>query len=89
MDSRSKNGTRNIVAGLLNRLVLIALPFIARTVIIYILGSSYLGLNSLFSSILMVLNLSELGIGSALVYSMYKPVAGNDKVKLCALLAVL
>ena len=88
MDSRSKNGTRNIVAGLLNRLVLIALPFIARTVIIYILGSSYLGLNSLFSSILMVLNLSELGIGSALVYSMYKPVAGNDKVKLCALLAV-
>ena len=33
MDSRSKNGTRNIVAGLLNRLVLIALPFIARTVI--------------------------------------------------------
>lgn len=75
MDSRLNNSTRNIFAGLINKVLLILFPFISRTAIIYALGSEYLGLNSLFSSILMVLNLSELGISSALVYSMYKPIA--------------
>lgn len=86
MDSRSKNGARNAVAGMTNRLMLMILPFISRTVIIYTLGSQYLGLSSLFTSILTVLNLSELGFGSALVYSMYKPVAANDMAKICAYL---
>ena len=81
MDSRIKNGIRNIFAGFINKIVLIFLPFVTRTVIVYVLGS-------LFSSILMVLNLSELGIGSALVYSMYKPVAEKDMLKIKALLAV-
>ena len=88
MDSRIKNGIRNIFAGFINKIVLIFLPFVTRTVIVYVLGSEYLGLGSLFSSILMVLNLSELGIGSALVYSMYKPVAEKDMLKIKALLAV-
>ena len=86
MDSRSKNGARNAVAGMANRSMLMILPFISRTVIIYTLGSQYLGLSSLFTSILTVLNLSELGFGSALVYSMYKPVSSNDKAKICAYL---
>ena len=88
MDSRSKNGMRNVIAGMANKVIMIILPFVTRTAIVYILGSQYLGLNSLFSSILMVLNLSELGIGSALVYSMYKPVAENDYSKIKALLLV-
>lgn len=88
MESRIKNGIRNIFAGIINKIILVILPFITRTVIVYVLGSQYLGLSSLFSSILMVLNLSELGIGSALVYSMYKPVADNDKPKIRALLAI-
>ena len=46
----------------------------------------YLGLNSLFSSILQVLNLAELGIGSAMVYSMYKPIAEDDNITICALM---
>ena len=88
MESRSKNGMRNVIAGMANKVIMIILPFVTRTAIVYILGSQYLGLNSLFSSILMVLNLSELGIGSALVYSMYKPVAENDYSKIKALLLV-
>ena len=87
-DTEIKNGIRNIFAGFINKIVLIFLPFVTRTVIVYVLGSEYLGLGSLFSSILMVLNLSELGIGSALVYSMYKPVAEKDMLKIKALLAV-
>ena len=88
MDSRSKNGKRNIIAGVLNKILQISLPFATRTVLIYSLGSNFLGLSSLFTSILMVLNLSELGFGSALIYSMYKPVAENDCDKLRALLSV-
>lgn len=84
MESRSKNGARNVAAGFVNRLMLMILPFISRTVIIYTLGSEYLGLGSLFTSILTVLNLTELGFGSALVYSMYKPVAENDKASISA-----
>lgn len=83
---KKKNAKRNIVWGFANKCVLIILPFINRTLMIYQLGEEYVGLNSLFSSVLSVLNLAELGIGSALVYSMYKPIATNDTDKICALM---
>lgn len=86
MDSRTLNSIRNIVASVINRIALIVLPFITRTLIVKVLGEQYLGLNSLFVSILSVLNLAELGFGSALVYSMYKPVAEGDDVKVGVLL---
>lgn len=62
------------------------LPFVTRTVMIKALGAEYLGLSSLFTSILSVLSISELGFGSAIVFSMYKPIAEDDKSTLCALL---
>ena len=55
---------------------------------IHYLGVEYLGLNSLFTSILQVLNLAELGIGSSMVFAMYKPIAVDDRHTLCALLAL-
>ncbi|UKI56602.1 MAG: hypothetical protein L6V90_05600 [Treponema succinifaciens] len=61
-------------------------PFLIRTVLIKKIGIEYAGLNSLFSSILQVLNLTELGFASAVVYSMYKPIAEDDKDTICALL---
>lgn len=86
MESRTKNSVRNIIFGSINRVVTIFLPFIVRTIMIQVLGTEYLGLNSLFTSILQVLNLAELGIGNTLVYSMYKPIAENDTQKVCKLL---
>ena len=83
---RSRNALRNIEFGLFERIVLLFGPFIVRTVFIYTLGSEYLGLNSLFSSILTILNVSELGIGTALVYSMYQAIAKDDNPGLNALL---
>lgn len=83
---QSKNAKRNIYSGLLSRAVSLVLPFLLRTVMIYYLGSEYLGLNSLFTSILQVLNLSELGFSHAVVYSMYKPIAENNETAICALL---
>ena len=61
-------------------------PFLNRTLFLWLLGSEYLGLNGLFASILGVLMLAELGFGTAVVCSMYKPVANDDRELLCAYL---
>lgn len=79
--------SRNLVWGVFSKCVALLFPFITRTVMIYTMGLPYLGLSGLFSSVLMILNLAELGIGSALVFSMYKPMADRDDGKICALLA--
>lgn len=84
--NRTRNTKRNIVFGMINRIFTLLFPFIIRTVLIRHLGLEYAGLNSLFTSILQVLSLSELGFSSAVVYSMYKPIAENDKGTVCALL---
>ena len=81
-----RNAKRNITIGLVNRMFLLILPFITKMVINQQLGVQYLGLNSLFSSILSVLSLSELGLSSALVYHMYKPIAEDNHERLSALL---
>lgn len=83
---RSKNAFRNISFGITNKVVTIILPFIVRTIFIRTLGAEYLGLNSLFSSILTVLNLTELGFSSAIVFSMYKPIAEDNDQSINALL---
>ncbi len=85
---RTQNATRNIIWGIIEKIVTILMPFICRTVFIKVLGAEYLGLNSLFSSILQVLSISELGIGTAIVFSMYRPIAEDDEDFLCALLNV-
>lgn len=83
---RTKNATRNIIFGVILKLYNIVIPFFMRTAMLYLLGVNYLGLNSLFASILQVLNLAELGVGSAMVYSMYKPIVDDDRKKICALM---
>jgi len=83
---RTRNATRNIFFGIVLKLYQILVPFLMRTAMIYFLGIQYLGLNSLFTSILQVLNLAELGVGSAMVYSMYKPIAEDDERTICALM---
>lgn len=85
---RTGNATRNIVWGIIEKIAAVILPFITRTVMIKVLGAEYLGLNSLFTSILQVLSISELGIGTAIVFSMYKPIAEDDTDLLCGLLNV-
>ena len=86
MATRTQNARRNIITSVINKLVIMLTNFIMRTVLIHYLGEVYLGLDSLFVSILQILSLSELGISSAMVYSMYKPLAENDTPAGCALL---
>ena len=83
---RTKNTVRNILFGWANKIITTVMPFVTRTIILYFLGADYLGLGSLFSSILSFLSLAELGFSNAMVYSMYKPIAENDGGTICALL---
>lgn len=85
---RTENSVRNIRWGVVQKIVHSLGPFIVRTVLIYAMGAEYAGLNSLFTSILSILSLTELGFSQAIVYSMYKPIAENDKDKICALLKI-
>lgn len=82
---RKKNAFRNIIWGVINRIITIFLPFFLRTLLIKKLGVEYLGLNSLFASILQVLNITELGFSNAIVYCLYKPVSENNISEINAL----
>ncbi len=81
--TRTQNIKKNLIFNIIKYVTSILLQFILRTILIYYMGAEYLGLNGLFSNIFSFLNLAELGIGTAIVFSMYKPIAENDieKVK--------
>lgn len=81
---RTKRFFRNLVTGVLGKFLTVLLHFITRTVFIYTLGKEYLGINSLFSNVLSVLSITELGIGVAIVFNMYKPIADKDEKKICS-----
>ena len=79
---RTKYSLINIVAGVGGHLLNMVLSFISRMVFIRYLAAAYLGVNGLFSDILGMLNLAELGIGSAMIFSMYKPAAEDNREEL-------
>ena len=85
---RINNTARNMRASTFFRLINLAFPFFINSIIIKTLGVEYLGLNMLFASILQVLSLTELGFGTAMVFSMYEPIAKGDIKKVSALLAL-
>ncbi len=87
-----KNRTRkqyvslNILSGSVSHVISMLLQLIGRTIFINTLGVEYLGINSMFYNILMLLSLADLGFGSAIVYTMYKPLAENDTDAIVALM---
>lgn len=86
--SRTKNSAINITASIVGQLFGVAISFVTRIFFIRALGSEYLGLNGLFTNILTVLSLAELGVGSAITYSLYEPLAKKDQKK-CLMLMQL
>lgn len=85
---RAENALKGAFWGTILKIYQIIMPFIIRSVIIYYLGIEYVGLNSLFTSLLSVLNLAELGVGSTMVFSMYTPIANDDSEKLGKLISL-
>lgn len=82
---RAQYAFNNIIWGVIEKIVAIIGPFIIRSLMINKMGGEYVGLSSLFTSVLQVLNLAELGIGSAIVFSMYQPIAEGNIKEICAL----
>ena len=86
-NSRTKNTLISASTGLLGYLVTYLVAFVYRTVFIHSLGKVYLGVEGLFSNILALLSLAELGISTAISFSLYKPLAENDKETIKSLMA--
>jgi len=84
---RTKKSIRNVSIMLLTQFITLALAFANRTVLIKTLGAEYLGLNGLFLNVLNALSLAEMGIGTAIAYALYKPIAENDTEQIKSILA--
>lgn len=84
--SRTRNVAVNIAVSLLTQALMLILNFVLRTIFIRTLGVDYLGVNGLFSNVLHILSFAELGIGNAIIFNLYKPLADGDKERLCSLM---
>lgn len=80
---RFKNSIRNLAASFLSQILIMALTFVCRTIFVKLLATEYLGMSGLFTNILSILALSELGIGNAIIVHLYKPIAEHDEITIC------
>ena len=85
-DSRTKNVVRNSIFALITQVINLIISFVVRTIFINTLGTEYLGVNGLFTNILTILSFAELGIGNAIIFSMYKPAAEGNREEIKSLM---
>ena len=83
---RTTNAFKNMISTLSSHFTSMLLGFISQAIFVRILGTEYLGVNGLFSNIISMLGVVELGIGSAIIYNLYKPIAQEDKEKIKTLM---
>lgn len=83
---RSINSIKNAIAAMVMSIATILVGFISQRVFVQTLGTEYLGINGLFTNILSMLSVVELGLGSAIIYHLYKPIAENDIEKIKSLM---
>ena len=83
---RTKKSAINMITAFICQFIVILLGFISRRVMIDSVGVEYLGINGLMNNILTILSLAESGIGVAIIYSLYKPLAENDVQKIKGLM---
>lgn len=86
--SRTEYSLLNILTGLGGYVINTILGFVCRMVFVRCLSDSYLGINGLMTNFLSMLSLAELGIGSAIIYALYKPIAKNDEEKVASLMRI-
>ena len=85
--NRTQYAAKNAFWGTAGKIISLLFAFLTRTAFIYILGNTYLGVNGLYSEILSLLSIAELGFGSAVTFAMYKPVASDDTEMIVKLLS--
>lgn len=76
----------NVAATVATNFIILITAFVVQKVLVYTMGTDYNGLNGLFGSIISMMSLADLGIGTAIIYHMYRPVAENDKERINSLL---
>ena len=84
--SRVRNSLLNFTSSIGGQLLTILMQFVIRTVFIHTLGKEYLGIGGLFKNILSMLSLAEMGVGSAIVFKLYEPIASNDMDRISILM---
>ena len=84
--SRTEYSVLNIGVGLAGYIANTVMGFLCRMIFVRCLSAEYLGINGLFGNILSMLSLAELGIGAAIVYALYKPLAEDDHEKIASLM---
>lgn len=75
---RTQNSIRNSLVAFISNFFSILIAFIAQAIFVRLLGIEYLGLNGLFTNVITMLSIFELGIGNAIIYNLYKPLANKD-----------
>lgn len=83
---RTKRALYNMAASLGGQLSLVLVTLLSRKIFLQTLGADYLGLNTLLANVLTFLSMAELGIGSAITYSLYKPLAEDDREQIKSLM---
>lgn len=83
-NSRTINSLKNIIASFGGKMISMLFSFLCRMVFVRYLSSEYLGVNGMFTSILSVLSLAELGIGSAIIFELYRVIADNNEEEAAA-----
>ena len=86
MENRTAKSIRNSSVALIGQILSILMSFITRTIFLRVLGAEFLGVNGLFTNVLYILSFAELGIGTAIIYALYKPIAEYDYKKISALM---
>lgn len=87
-NSRTEYAMRNTSAAVISRITAIFMGYLTRVVFTHTLGADYVGINGLFSDILNVLSVSELGIGTAITFALYQPISENDVEKQKSLMQI-
>lgn len=85
-NSRTKNSLINICTGFFGQFFQLLISFTNRVIFVHCLSQAYLGIDGLFTNVLSMLSLAELGIGSAISYALYAPLAKKDNAKVSALM---
>ena len=90
MESKSRiyNSKKNVSYGLIVTIINTLVSFVSRTFFVKYLGPEFLGLNGLFTEVIMMLSLAELGVGMAINYSLYKPIHEGDFTKINQLMSL-
>lgn len=85
-DSRTKKVALNAMSSVIQQVIVVLVGFVNRKIFLFTIGVAYLGVNGLFSNILSLLAMSELGVGTAIIYNLYKPLSEGKEDEVCKLM---